>query len=302
MKEQSCKIAVVGDVHDQWEEQDQQALIYLGVDLVLFVGDFGNESVEIIQKVSELPLKKAVVLGNHDAWYTASEWGRKHRPYDPSLDNRFQKQLDFLGSSHVGYSKLDFQDLEISVVGGRPFSWGGMEWKNKEFFKELYQVSGFAESTTRIVSEARSTTYNDLILLAHNAPYGLGTHPYSICGKDWGSGGGDFGDRDLTEAIEIIRTREAKRIPLVVFGHMHHALSYTKQYSRQKIATDAYGTIYLNAASVPRIIQNKNSKIRNFTLVTYSQGEVLEISLIWLDENFQKIKEEILSTKAPILG
>ncbi|HBE31491.1 MAG TPA: TIGR04168 family protein, partial [Cyanobacteria bacterium UBA11368] len=44
-QKQVIKIAVVGDVHDQWEEQDAGALEHLGVDLVLFVGDFGNESV-----------------------------------------------------------------------------------------------------------------------------------------------------------------------------------------------------------------------------------------------------------------
>jgi hypothetical protein len=38
------KIAVVGDIHDQWEVEDAIALQHLGVSLVLFVGDFGNES------------------------------------------------------------------------------------------------------------------------------------------------------------------------------------------------------------------------------------------------------------------
>ncbi|MFM8007087.1 MAG: TIGR04168 family protein, partial [Dolichospermum sp.] len=35
------KIAVVGDIHDQWDVEDGMALKHLGVDLVLFVGDFG---------------------------------------------------------------------------------------------------------------------------------------------------------------------------------------------------------------------------------------------------------------------
>ncbi|NER07180.1 MAG: TIGR04168 family protein, partial [Okeania sp. SIO3C4] len=46
--EKLSKIAIVGDVHDQWEPEDEIALKYLGIDLVLFVGDFGNEAVEVV--------------------------------------------------------------------------------------------------------------------------------------------------------------------------------------------------------------------------------------------------------------
>lgn len=31
-------------------------------------GDFGEQNVELVRAVSELPLSKAVILGNHDAW------------------------------------------------------------------------------------------------------------------------------------------------------------------------------------------------------------------------------------------
>ncbi|MFN7522248.1 MAG: metallophosphoesterase, partial [Aphanizomenon sp.] len=73
----SVKIAVIGDVHDQWEAEDGIALQHLGVDLALFVGDFGNESVEVVKAIASLDLPKAAVMGNHDAWYSATEWGRK---------------------------------------------------------------------------------------------------------------------------------------------------------------------------------------------------------------------------------
>ena len=81
MKEQPL-IAVIGDVHDRWEEKDNLALKYLDVDLALFVGDFGNESIEVVTTVANLDIPKAVILGNHDAWYTASPWGRRKAPYD----------------------------------------------------------------------------------------------------------------------------------------------------------------------------------------------------------------------------
>ena len=73
-------IAVVGDVHEQWEIADHQALAAIAVDLVLFVGDFGNESLGVVGLIAELALPKATVFGNHDAWFTATDWGRKSLP------------------------------------------------------------------------------------------------------------------------------------------------------------------------------------------------------------------------------
>ncbi|MFM6057249.1 MAG: metallophosphoesterase, partial [Microcystis aeruginosa] len=88
------KIAVIGDVHDQWEIEDNLALEALQVDLALFVGDFGNESLEIVGRIASLSLPKAVILGNHDAWYSATPWGRKQCPYDRGKEDRVTAQLE----------------------------------------------------------------------------------------------------------------------------------------------------------------------------------------------------------------
>jgi len=88
------KIAVIGDVHDQWEIEDNLALEALQVDLALFVGDFGNESLEIVGRIASLSLPKAVILGNHDAWYSATPWGRKQCPYDRDKEDRVTAQLE----------------------------------------------------------------------------------------------------------------------------------------------------------------------------------------------------------------
>lgn len=106
--EQIIKIAVVGDVHDQWEADDASSLQQLGVDLVLFVGDFGNESVNVVRAIAGLDLPKAGVFGNHDAWYSASDWGKQKCPYDRNKEDWVQDQIDLLAESHVGYGKLDF--------------------------------------------------------------------------------------------------------------------------------------------------------------------------------------------------
>lgn len=286
-------IAVIGDVHDRWDADDAIALKHLGVDLVLLVGDFGNESVDVVRSIAALDIPKAAICGNHDAWYSATEWGTKKCPYDRTKEDRVQQQLDLLGEAHVGYSKLDFPALNLTVVGSRPFSWGGSEWKNTDFFyRSRYGITSFAESTERIVQAASSSTLDTVIFLGHCGPKGLGDRAEDICGKDWSPPGGDHGDPDFTEAIEATR-KLGKVVPLVAFGHMHHQLRHTKQQQRVPlVATNE--TIYLNAASVPRITKTETNCLRNFSLVSLQSGSVTKASLIWLDQNLTLVSETVL--------
>jgi len=286
-------IAVIGDVHDRWEEEDNQALHHLGVDLAIFVGDFGNESIDVVTLIANLDIPKAVILGNHDAWYTATPWGQKKAPYDRTKEDRVQRQLDILGASHIGYGKLDFPELNLSLVGGRPFSWGGSTWKNTDFYSNLFGVSSFEESSDKIFARAKQTSCDNLIFVGHNGPFGLGDQPEDSCGKDWAPLGGDHGDPDLAEAIE--QTFEyGKSVPLVTFGHMHHQLRHRKDRLRTIINKNSQGTVYLNAASVPRILESESGKERSFSLVTLQNGLVSKCSLIWLNDNFALASEKVL--------
>ncbi|MGA7933394.1 MAG: TIGR04168 family protein [Kovacikia sp.] len=295
------KIAVIGDVHDQWDADDEIALQYLGVDLVLLVGDFGNESVAVVRAIASLNLPKAAIFGNHDAWYTATSWGAKHCPYDRQKEDWVQQQLDLLGVNHVGYGKLDFPELALTVVGGRPFSWGGSDWKNAEFYQERFGVSNFAESTARIMEAVRQATYETVIFLGHCGPKGLGDRPEDPCGRDWQPLGGDFGDPDLAAAIEETR-RSGKKVPLVAFGHMHHHLRHTKQLLRTPVVASPEGTIYLNAASVPRIVKQDNDCLRNFSIVSLQSGVVSQISLVWINRDLATVSEQVLYTDSTQLS
>lgn len=288
---QQLKIAVVGDIHDQWEVEDEVALHQLGVDMVLFVGDFGNESVQIVQAIAALDIPKAAVFGNHDAWYSATEWGRKKCPYNREDEDWVQQQIDLLGEAHVGYTKLDFPQFNITVVGSRPFSWGGSTWKNADFYNERFGVTSFAESTDLMVKAAESASCNNIIFLGHNGPLGLGERAEDLCGRDWQPLGGDFGDPDFTEAIAQTRM-SGKLIPLVTFGHMHHKLRHTQQQTRQPIVVKDE-TVYLNAASVPRIIQKGSDRLRNFSLVYLQGNAVTQVSLVWLDKHYKLASEQI---------
>lgn len=287
------KIAVVGDIHDLWEDEDAIALHKLGVDLVLFVGDFGNESVDVVRKIASIDIPKAAILGNHDAWYSASTWGRLRCPYDRKKEDRVQQQLDLLGEAHVGYRNLDFPEFKLSVVGSRPFTWGGEAWKNEEFYRERYGITSFEESIERIVAAAKSTAYETIIFIGHNGPTGLGECPEDPCGRDWQPLGGDHGDPDFAEAIAQTQ-RLGKKIPLVTFGHMHHNLRHTKERLRSAIATSPEGSVYLNSARVPRIIQTQSDRLRNFSLVSLEAGTVSQISLVWVSKDYAVASEQLL--------
>ncbi len=287
------KIAVIGDIHEQWELTDNLILQELGIDLALFVGDLGNESVAIARLISELEIPKAVILGNHDAWYTASDWGRKKSPYDHRQEDWVTEQLTLLGEAHVGYGKLDLPQFQLSIVGGRPFSWGGSEWKNHEFFRDRYDIRNFAESEARMIKNLQEATYETVIFLGHNGPLGLGNEAEAICGRDWQPLGGDHGDPDFAQAIAAGQTM-GKHIPLVTFGHMHHSLRHTKSRLRTRVTQDQRGTIYLNAAAVPRIINHNRDRHHNFSLVTLENHQVTDISLIWVNQDFRIVHEDRL--------
>jgi uncharacterized protein (TIGR04168 family) len=289
-QEQEIKIAVVGDIHDQWNDRDRAALSHLGVDLVLFVGDFGNESVSVVREIAQLDLPKAVVFGNHDAWYTATEWGRKKCPYDRDREDWVQQQLDLVADCHASDRPLNFPELGVSVVGTRPFSWGGPEWKYADFYRQWFGLNSFEESTQRMVKAAEAAESDTIIFLGHNGPTGLGDRPEDPCGRDWRPLGGDFGDPDFAEAIA--RTRDlGKTIPLVTFGHMHHRLRHTQERLRRSIHVDADRTVYVNAACVPRIVPAEMGDRHNFSLVTLQNGQVSDVSLVWVDPDFKLVLE-----------
>ncbi|KAJ3695554.1 hypothetical protein LUZ60_000931 [Juncus effusus] len=292
----TVRIAVVGDVHDDWElEEDSKALHFLQPDLVLFTGDYGNENVELVRRISDLKMPKAAILGNHDCWHT-------HQFSEKKLD-RVQLQLQCLGQEHVGYKRLDFDNLKLSVLGGRPFSCGGDRLYRPRLLSKRYGVNDMEESAKKIYESAVGTPdENFVILLAHNGPTGLGSKVSDICGRDWVLEGGDHGDPDLAQAISDIQSNTEIRIPLVVFGHMHKRLAYGKG-TRNMISFGENQIIYLNGAVVPRVkyVQKENcatsssstdepngskesvkGTLRGFTIVDMCEGKVRKIAEIWI--------------------
>lgn len=287
------KIAIVGDIHNHWNSVDEKILYDLNVDLVLFVGDLGNENVDLVRSIATLTLPKAIVLGNHDAWYTMTQWGRKKCPYDRSQDDRVTAQLALLGECHVGYDKLDFPEFNLTVVGSRPFSWGGPKWRDKTFYRQRYGIENFEASTQRIVAVGMTAACEQIVMIGHCGPKGLGDRPDDPCGKDWNPIGGDYGDPDFAAAIEALK-QQGKRIPLVAFGHMHHHLRHTRKILRRCLVAGKDGTVYLNAARTPRIIETDGGICHNFSIVELAHDRICSTTCIWVNEQLKTISEEPL--------
>ena len=284
-------IACVGDVHGLWNEESEEALRFLRPDLSLFVGDFGEEDVALVRSIAKIPERKAVILGNHDGWFSTSGKG--------SIEG-VEEQLDLLGDDHVGLSVASLPDLGLSVVGCRPFSAGGSDWRRfSKFYRKLYGLHGWSDSETQIVGNAiGEPAHHDLIFLSHNGPTGLGSGADSICGIDWRPEEGDHGDLDMENAIREV-VAKGRSISVVVFGHMHQSLHRRALPRRERTMFLLHdGVAYVNCAVVPRIRYTIDKQQHHFVLITLSpDNRLAKVESVWLqksaDETFETVETDV---------
>jgi uncharacterized protein (TIGR04168 family) len=261
------RIAIAGDLHDQWDAADQRLLERIRPDALLLVGDLSDGHARIPSLLRQVPLPMACILGNHDT-------GR-----DPS-GGRLLRQLDLLGEHHCGWGLRELHPPGLAVVGGRPGSAGG-GFHLSRAVRAVYGQVELRESADRITRAALAADPRlPLVLLAHCGPSGLGGDPADPCGRDWKKRSGDWGDQDLALAIEQIRRH--RPVPLVVFGHMHHALRRGVG-ERRSFHRDRGGTTYLNTACVPRHGQDHQGReLRHFSWVTLdAAGSLRHASHRW---------------------
>jgi uncharacterized protein (TIGR04168 family) len=261
LRQGHTRVICVGDVHDQWNAVDEASLTALAPDIVIFVGDYGNENVPVVRRVAEYAGRSdafvAAVLGNHDGFFSMSQVGRDNCPYNSRETDRVREQLDLLEPYNPAYRSVARDDgpVPLSVVGGRPLTWGGPHWKHAKFYRDYFKVRSMDQSAALIAEAATSAEHAVVLFVSHNGPTGLGKRPSDPCGKDFGERiGGDFGDSDLRDGIEAARA-VGKAIPLVVFGHMHHRLQCGGARDMLKTERDGKSdqhTVMLDAAVVPR--------------------------------------------------
>lgn len=300
------RLICVGDMHDAWGETDEAALRAMAPDAVLFVGDYGNENVGLVRRLAtfadDVDFFVAAVLGNHDGFFSMSQRGRDNCPYNASEEDRVREQLELLRKYNPSYKSLDVHDAatKLSVVGGRPLTWGGPYWKHARFYRDYFNVYGMSQSAAKIEEAAVGASHGSLVFLSHNGPTGLGRLPSDPCGKDWGDDiGGDYGDEDLRNGIAAAR-RAGRAVPLVVFGHMHHRLRRGGMRTMLKMEEDGSSgrnTIMLDAAVVPR--HRKSSRghgiVCQFTVVELdSAGGVDTVEQVWATGTGEIVESTVL--------
>lgn len=270
-----ARIAVIGDVHEQWNDADNAFFNRSDYDLLLFVGDLTSivswrRTPSIARRLTGLRKQALLIAGNHDIhnllqllaevldhkrlmWWS----GARHAAFHRRLA-RWIAPVQMAGySSHF----FHFGDVAFDVIVGRPCSMGsGVDQSRANGFRkrlnfprllrEVYGVADMAASAQRLkqcVDEARS---GRLIFLAHNGPTGLGDEPDNLWGRDFGDEiGGDWGDEDLRAAIDYA-IAQGKQVDVVAAGHMHLR---TKQGEERPWLQHMGGVHYVNAARVPRV-------------------------------------------------
>lgn len=260
------RLAILGDLHDQWDQADEDLLMALAPDGLLVVGDLSHGQARITRLLARLPLPLACVLGNHDCGS------------DPS-GGILHRQLALLGERHCGWSLRELRPPGLAVVGGRPGTAGG-GFRLSRAMRAVFGPVDLEESVRRISAAALAADRSlPLVMLAHCGPAGLGSEADSPCGRDWKRPACDWGDQDLALAIE--RIRRERPVPLVVFGHMHHQLR--RGGMRSSFQRDRRGTAYLNAACVPRHgVDQQGRTLRHLSWVRLDPaGEVGEASHRW---------------------
>ncbi len=259
-------LAIAGDLHGDWSEEDKELLKGLNPDAVLFVGDLSEGDLRLTKLINNLDIPTAVILGNHD------------RGLDQNGEN-LSKQLSLLGEKDCSWRLRKWNNPLISVVGGRPCSPGGGYFLSTQV-KAVFGPVSLEESVNRIVQSSISAPKTlPLVLLAHSGPTGLGSEASSICGRDWKLPQCDWGDKDLELAIDQIR--RVRGIDLVVFGHMHHQLK-RGMGNRTTFLKDRHGTIFLNAACVPRKGKDQfGEKLSHFSWIEFTNGKITHASHRW---------------------
>jgi len=274
-------VAVIGDVHLQWNERDVEYFNRSDYDLILFVGDIAayrhRGALPTARAMAGLTKPAIVIPGNHDAVHLGqliAEVFERPRMCDTMSagHRRRHRQLDraFGRVTMAGYSRhlVTLRGQRFSVIAGRPHSMGGPRVAFRRQLRGAYGVDCLEESARRMIALVEQCDGEPIVFLSHNGPTGFGTRRDDIWGCDFRPEQGDFGDPDLAVAIEHAR-RSGRRVLAVVAGHMHHHL---KGGGRRRWLEEREDTLYLNAARVPRIYQRDGEVLHHHIQLTLDRG------------------------------
>jgi uncharacterized protein (TIGR04168 family) len=296
MEPEPFRIAVIGDIHLYYNDWDTKFFNQSNYDLLLFVGDLGvltnpKLCLPIAERLSGLEKPSLMIPGNHDV----------HNSFQiiaEGLQNRLLARIS--GFSHVRFHHQLKAVLEPVILGGysvhpicrgitrfdviaaRPYGMGGSSLSYRPLQKKLFRVRDIEESSQRLCRLVDEAESGNIIFLAHNGPYGISDSPVDIWGCDFDPSRGDFGDRDLTAAIQHAGN-SGKNILAVIAGHMHlQTFLGPKPKTKRRgdpgplrpwhVKKD--GILYINAARVPRIYKEGEEEIHHHLSLVLSDHQV----------------------------
>ncbi|MBE7439437.1 MAG: metallophosphoesterase [Spirochaetales bacterium] len=274
------RIAILGDIHGFFSEEDIQYFNHSTVDLILLVGDLPgrlHRFLPVCRLLSRLRRRTLLIPGNHDATSIMQVIAeiRANRSmierHSPGQEERVAGLRQAIAPVEVcGYSRhtVAAGADELDIIAGRPHSMGGAELGFQPYLKRCFGVADMADSLALYRQRIDESTL-PLLFLAHNGPAGLGDRANDIWGCDFRKAE-DFGDPDLAAALEYARTRG--RVLGVVAGHMHHRL---KGGGERTTFLFRDGIFYLNAARVPRIYTQRGRKVRYHIEMQWQQNNLV---------------------------
>jgi uncharacterized protein (TIGR04168 family) len=282
--EPSLRIGVVGDVHLHFDDRDAELLDAQSYDQIVFVGDlagYKKNALGVARSIARLSTPALVIPGNHDAAslpHLAAETlerRRLARLLGAAQPRRVRELARALAPAKLaGYELVTVAkgELALSLIVARPHSQGGGFFAFSRQLETTFGVKSLEDSAKRLCALVDDADQAALVFLAHNGPTGLGARRTDIWGCDFRAAEGDWGDEDLRLAIEHARSR-GKRVLAVLAGHMHHRL---KGGGERCQTLERDGTLYLNAARVPRI--EKDGMRSHYCFET--DGETAQVRLV----------------------
>jgi uncharacterized protein (TIGR04168 family) len=260
-----AQLALVGDLHSWWRDADTEYFNDSAYELLLFTGDLGSSGpqngVAVARSLARLARPTLVMMGNNDA----AEYSRitaelcYRRGRERLLLDRPSMLPGEMAVRACGLSSHRFRvaGLDLTVIAGRPFAMGNSELSFPEALRATYGVKAANDCTEQLKALVDGAETEHLVFLAHNGPSGCGAEPDAPWGRDFHPDAGDWGDSDLAEAVTHARA-SGRRVLAVVAGHMHWSL---KTGGKRRWLVEQDGTLYINAARVPRIVRRQDQLI-----------------------------------------